>query len=57
MLARYGPRLPGIVENALIRQSMPAVTQPSGGRFVPFLWALGGAGAGAAVTLAAIWIG
>ena len=57
VLARYGPRLPGIVENALIRQSMPAVTQPSGGRFVPFLWALGGAGAGAAVTLAAIWIG
>jgi len=57
VLARYGPRLPGIVENALIRQSMPAVSQPSGGRFVPFLWALGGAGAGAAVTLAAIWIG
>ncbi|WP_288939280.1 2-polyprenylphenol 6-hydroxylase [uncultured Roseovarius sp.] len=57
VLARYGPRLPGIVENALIRQSMPAVTQPTGGRFVPFLWALGGAGAGAAVTLAAIWIG
>lgn len=57
VLARYGPRLPGIVENALIRQSMPVVTQPSGGRLVPFLWALGGAGAGAAVTLAAIWIG
>jgi ubiquinone biosynthesis protein len=48
VLSRYGPRLPGIVENALIRQSMPVAPAPEPNRVWPAVWALGGAVTGAA---------
>ncbi len=57
VLARYGPRLPGIVENALIRQSMPLETPRAPKRIWPALWAAGGAGLGATAVLAALWLG
>ncbi|HKL06499.1 MAG TPA: 2-polyprenylphenol 6-hydroxylase [Roseovarius sp.] len=57
VLARYGPRLPGIVENALIRQSMPLETPRAPKRIWPTLWAAGGAGLGATAVLAALWLG
>ncbi|WP_135502874.1 2-polyprenylphenol 6-hydroxylase [Roseovarius aestuariivivens] len=49
VLSRYGPRLPQIVENALIRQAMPEPEKPKGIRWKSVVWlALGtliGAGA------------
>ncbi|MCZ0811200.1 MAG: 2-polyprenylphenol 6-hydroxylase [Pseudomonadota bacterium] len=56
VLTRYGPRLPAIVENALIRQSMPLEPAPRGSRGAGALWALGGGLAGAAATVAAFWM-
>ncbi|MFO7771211.1 MAG: 2-polyprenylphenol 6-hydroxylase, partial [Roseovarius gahaiensis] len=54
VLARYGPRLPGIVENALIRQSMPLEPPRAPNRLSPAIWAVGGAGLGGAAVLAAV---
>ncbi|MCR9111655.1 MAG: 2-polyprenylphenol 6-hydroxylase [Rhodobacteraceae bacterium] len=47
VLSRYGPRLPKIVENALIRQSMPIETPAKPGGLWPAVWAGMGAIAGA----------
>ncbi len=57
VLARYGPRLPQMVENALIRQSTPAA-EPRKSRWPGrFMFAGLGAGAGAiAVGLIAFWL-
>ncbi|MFO7771762.1 MAG: 2-polyprenylphenol 6-hydroxylase [Roseovarius gahaiensis] len=57
VLARYGPRLPGIVENALIRQSMPLEPPRAPNRLSPAIWAVGGAGLGGAAVLAAVLLG
>jgi ubiquinone biosynthesis protein len=52
VLSRYGPRLPKLVEDALIRQSMP-VAPPAPSRWPQNgLWALLGAVAGAAAMFA-----
>ncbi|MHA7850927.1 2-polyprenylphenol 6-hydroxylase [Roseovarius sp.] len=56
VLVRYGPRLPGIVENALIRSSAPNTPPPAPNRLVPALWAAGGAAAGIAASFAAFWL-
>ncbi len=56
VLARYGPRLPGIVENALIRQSMPPEPAREPNRIWPALWVAGGASLGAATVLVALWL-
>jgi ubiquinone biosynthesis protein len=51
VLARFGPRLPAMVEARLIAQNAPPPPPP---RYAhPLLWALGGA----ALTAAAIWLG
>jgi len=55
VLSRYGPRLPGIVENALIRQSMPVTPEPRQSRIWPAIWAMGGAVTGGAV-MAAVFL-
>lgn len=47
VLSRYGPRLPKIVENALIRQSMPIEAPQTPSRFWQAVWAGVGAVAGA----------
>lgn len=57
VLARYGPRLPGIVENALIRQSMPLEPPRAPNRLSPAIWAVGGAGLGGAAVLVAVLLG
>ncbi len=54
VLTRYGPRLPSIVENALIRQSMPVEPPQRASRLIPALWAAGGMATGAAAALAAV---
>ena len=58
VLARFGPRLPGLVEAALIRQTEPPRTEP---RMKPMQFALtaGGIGAalGATLALALVWLG
>jgi len=56
VLMRYGPRLPGIVENALIRSSAPNAPPPPPSRLVPALWAAGGAVTGIAASLAVFWL-
>lgn len=48
VLSRYGPRLPQIVENALIRQSMPAEAPPRPSRLWPAVWGGLGLAVGAA---------
>ncbi len=48
VLARFGPKLPGIVERALIRQAEPAVPPPPR-RWPAAAWAAAGAAAGAAL--------
>ncbi|SHL26426.1 2-octaprenylphenol hydroxylase [Roseovarius marisflavi] len=52
VLSRYGPRLPKLVEDALIRQSMPDAQSASSGWPRNGLWALLGAVAGAAAMFA-----
>jgi ubiquinone biosynthesis protein len=55
VLARFGPKLPGLVEGALVRAGNPAPPPPSGRRRAPALWLgagiLAGAAAAAAVAL------
>lgn len=54
VLARFGPRLPAMVENALIRQSAPAAPDPGPGRLRSALWAIAGVALGAAAAAAAL---
>ena len=58
VLSRYGPRLPQIVENALIRQAQDTAEPPErASRLARAAWAAGGFGAGAAAVLAALHLG
>ena len=52
VLARYGPRLPAIVEQALIRQSAPTEHTRPARRFWYVIWAFAGIVLGAAGSLA-----
>jgi ubiquinone biosynthesis protein len=57
VLARFGPRLPGLVEAMLIRQSAPPEPKRGGSPWrARALWALAGGAVGAAVTFAATWL-
>ncbi|MET4101454.1 ubiquinone biosynthesis protein [Roseovarius sp. MBR-78] len=49
VLSRYGPRLPGLVEAALIRQAAPAPAPPPRRWRERALWATGGLAAGAGI--------
>ena len=49
VLARFGPRLPGLVEAALIAQSQSVEDKPERDAKTRAAWALAGAGAGGAV--------
>jgi ubiquinone biosynthesis protein len=53
VLSRFGPRLPQMVERALMAQSAAQVTAPARSRWAPLGWAFGGA----SVLGAGIWIG
>ncbi|PIE12412.1 MAG: 2-polyprenylphenol 6-hydroxylase [Rhodobacterales bacterium] len=56
VLARFGPRLPGLVEAALIRQSMTEAAEKPANRWIgPIAWTSGGALIGICATLAALW--
>ena len=57
VLSRYGPRLPQIVENALIRQSQPHEPPERPSRLGYVAWAAAGFAAGAAAVLAALGAG
>lgn len=51
VLGRYGPRLPQIVESALVRQSQMAKPPERPSRLIYVAWALAGAAVGAAAVL------
>ncbi|MBO9463881.1 2-polyprenylphenol 6-hydroxylase [Tropicibacter sp. R15_0] len=53
VLARFGPRLPGLVETALIRQTQTPDTGPTYPRLKKFAWLSGGVVLGALVTVLA----
>ncbi len=53
VLARFGPKLPQLTEDALIRQSADREARPAPNRWRPVGWMV----AGAAVALAAVWLG
>lgn len=56
VLTRYGPRLPGIVEAALLRQAQPE-PEPQKTSILFFLsWSVLGGAAGSAITLALMWL-
>ncbi|MEL7206121.1 MAG: 2-polyprenylphenol 6-hydroxylase, partial [Pseudomonadota bacterium] len=55
VITRYGPRLPGIVEAALLRQVQPDPEPPKASLWTYLTWAAIGGGAGCALTLAALW--
>jgi len=44
VLARFGPKLPRLVEAQLVRQSRPDVAEPEGFRLHPAIWMIIGAG-------------
>ncbi len=54
VLARFGPRLPGLVEGALIRQAHKSDSADPPRRGRSALWALAGAAGGVAATLLAV---
>jgi ubiquinone biosynthesis protein len=56
VLSRYGPRLPGIVEAALIRQSAAEEEVTKASRWANLAWAIAGGAAGCGVTLALLWL-
>jgi len=53
VIARFGPKLPGIAEAALIRQTEDQATSPVKSKVGPVLWMA----VGAALILVGIWIG
>lgn len=52
VLARFGPRLPALVESALIRQAEPPRPAPAPSALRPLAWGAGGAVIGAAAVAA-----
>ncbi|MEL6409723.1 MAG: 2-polyprenylphenol 6-hydroxylase [Pseudomonadota bacterium] len=54
VISRYGPRLPEIVENALIRQSMPEEVENPGIRWKSVIWLFLGIGIGALGAVTAV---
>ena len=54
VLSRYGPRLPQIVESALVRQSQQPHPPPRPSRLVYAAWAIAGFAAGAATVIATV---
>lgn len=56
VLARFGPRLPGLVEAALIRQTEQPRPDPGWGPWQVAVVAALGLAVGAGLTLAAVWI-
>jgi ubiquinone biosynthesis protein len=54
VMARFGPRLPGLVEAALIRQATAGDAEPRPSRWAPLLWMGLGAVTGAGGTIAAM---
>ncbi len=56
VLGRYGPRLPGIVEAALVRQSQPEEEPPKTPKWVYLAWAAMGGAAGCGITLGVLWL-
>jgi ubiquinone biosynthesis protein len=54
VMARFGPRLPGLVEAALIRQAQPMEQRPPALWPARLVWSLGGLATGLA--LAALWV-
>ncbi len=56
VLGRYGPRLPGIVEAALVRQSQPELEVQRSSRWSYLAWAALGGAAGCGITLALLWL-
>lgn len=53
VLARFGPKLPGLVEAQLVRQSRPDAPSPEGRRLHPSIWMV----LGAALALAGVFLG
>jgi len=53
VVARFGPKLPGLVEAALIRQAEPEMPSKPSGRWLPILWM--GFGAVLAALAGLIW--
>jgi ubiquinone biosynthesis protein len=56
VLARFGPRLPGLVEAALIRQATPDAAPPRQNPLWPALWFVLGGTLGAGGVLAALFL-
>lgn len=56
VLARFGPRLPGLVEAALIRQALPPQPAPTRGWRDMVLAGAAGTALGAAIMALAVWI-
>ena len=54
VISRYGPRLPEIVETALIRQSMPEEVENPGIRWKSVIWLFLGIGIGALGAVTAV---
>jgi ubiquinone biosynthesis protein len=54
VMGRFGPRLPGLVEAALIRQAQDRSVQRNGGFWSGVLWLAGGAVLGAAAVVAVL---
>jgi ubiquinone biosynthesis protein len=57
VIARFGPRLPGLVEAALIRQAQPLAAPPSPAWTSRLLWLGAGAVAGVLLVTIALWAG
>ena len=56
VLARFGPRLPGLVEDALIRQAAAGDPPPKAGKWWPVMWLGLGSIAGAGGVVAAMML-
>ena len=56
VLARFGPRLPALVEAALIRQATPEKPEPRRGALWPILWVTAGGAMGASAVLAVLFL-
>ena len=57
VLARFGPRLPQLMETALIRQSEPPPKPPRLGVRRGMVWMVAGVAVGMAGTLSVLWLG